>query len=135
MTWEAIAAIVAVVSLVANIIQAYSLKRRTDEVRVSGSVSTREQHEIVTSAHLDMTLKGYASKGDLNDAVGKLTKEINDSASRTDQARREDIGDLHDKVNETREDVSAVKQLGETHTAQLDRIETRLMNLGGSSRR
>jgi hypothetical protein len=128
--WEISAVLIAAVSLLVNIIQGYALKRRKDQVEVSGSVHVQQKpKEGVTVDHMSVVLGGYATKTDLSDVEDQLGNKIEQKFSQLDGKRSEDIRGLHDKVNKTREDVARLAERTETQTAMLSNMDAKLTNL------
>jgi hypothetical protein len=140
MNWEAIGAIVAVVSILLNFGLALTLKRRREEVEVSGHITTRQQAEIVTVDKLTSLLAGYAAsekvhqireemETKINDMEDQLGNKIDQRFNAFDTKRSSDIAALHEKVNVANQSIERLKERTETQTAVLDRMDQKLTNL------
>jgi hypothetical protein len=131
MSWEAIGGIIGLISLLMNFGLAFALKRRTDEVEVSGHITTRPAPDQVTVQHMNFVLGDYATKEQLADIEDQLGNKIDQKFSMLDSKRSADVAGLHEKVNQTQQAVAALKDRTEMQTALLSNMDAKLTNLMG----
>ncbi len=135
MNWEATGAIVAVVSILLNFGLALTLKRRRDEVEVSGHVTTQERQQMVTVDRMTMTLTNHPTREDLSKSEARLENRMDQKFDSLDLKRSNDIRKLHEHLAATREDLSTVKADSQTLKAMVAQLDVKLTNVIGRNSR
>ncbi len=96
---EAISNLLAPASLILNLALAWRLlTRRSEKVELTKQpVRVQEETQVVSAAHLDLTLKDYATKGDLRNTERRIDEKL----AAQDLRRSADSNNLHKHVEST----------------------------------
>ncbi|MGA3169459.1 MAG: hypothetical protein ABSE62_00445 [Chthoniobacteraceae bacterium] len=72
MNWEALGCVIAAISLMVVVLQAFTIRRLRQDVSVSGSITTHQQEQLITAERLSSTLVGFVA----NEKFMKVKEEI-----------------------------------------------------------